>query len=178
MKLNGRKISGPNIEYIVIPRPDGNLVFKAQAVLSMKHFNELVPVPKPGMATFPGGVQKPNPDDQFYKAEVKNYNDKRYYFTIIESLRATDTLEWETVKYTEPDTWLNVETELSESGFSEQEIQYIIMGCMAANALSESKLEQARKDFLASLQVPLGPGSSQTEGQPSMPSGGPVNASL
>ena len=48
MKLAGRKIEGANVEYIVLPRGDGEpLVLKAQAILDYSPFDMLCPPPRP-----------------------------------------------------------------------------------------------------------------------------------
>lgn len=151
MKMHGKKITGPNIEYIVIPRTTGNIVFKATAVLDNKLFKELVPEPKVKMKTLPGGMQVPNPDDEGYLAQIKDYNRKSFCFMVIQSLKDTEGLEWETVQETNPDSWKNYEEELKEAGFSQSEVNIIELGVMTANSLNEAKLKEARDSFLATL---------------------------
>lgn len=151
MKLNGKKIDTANFEYVVIPRQTGDLVFKCQAILEYKHFDELVPAPKPSKIMLPGGVMKEDPDDVTYKEAMKHYASLRYAYIVITSLQATDGLEWETVKYTDPNTWLNWETELREAKFTIGEINALQLGIATASSLNQDKLEEARNRFLASL---------------------------
>lgn len=170
MKVNGRKISGANVEYIIIPRPDGDIVFKATAILDMQPFYDMCPQPKPPMVTYAGGEKKPDITDTAYLLSVKQYSELRYYFTIIWSLKDSN-IEFEKVQYTDPNTWLFFEDELKEAGFNFQEIQRIIFGTMTANSLNESKLEEARSRFLVSLAEASAKLLSQAAGQLSMPSG-------
>jgi hypothetical protein len=153
MKLRGKTISGPNIEYIVIPRHDGDLVFKAQAVLDMAEFEELVKLPKPGKKMLPGGKVVEDRDDAAFRSGVKDYADKRYAFIILKSLSATDGLEWDTVKLSDPDTWLGWDKEMEKAGCTFNEINLIQVGIAAANGLSQDKLDEARARFLASLAL-------------------------
>lgn len=154
MKLNGVKIQGPNVETIIIPRGDGQpIVLKAQAVLDMKPFEKACPDPKPPMKMMKGGIKQPNLEDEMYKREVEAHGKKRLAFMILTGLEATEGLEWDKVKLTDPSTWLLYEDELREAGFSEIEINRITTGVMAANCLSDDKIEEARQRFLHFQEV-------------------------
>lgn len=155
MKLKGKKIQGANYEWIVIPRPDGDLVFKAQAVLDMKGFNDRVQEPKPPKVMLPGGEKKEDTDDQRYKEAVKQYADMRYAYMIIKSLEATPEFEWETVNIDDAGTWLNWSKEFQDAGFTVSEINIIQFGVAAANSLNQDKLDEARARFLASQAAVL-----------------------
>lgn len=156
MKLNGKKIEGANEQYIVIPRPDGNIVFKAVAILDFTRFEELCPKMTAPLVMFPGGEKKANFQDEGFLTGRNQWSQKKFQYTIIESLRNTPGLEWETVNYDDPNTWGNYETEFKASGFSEREIYHITEGCMEVNALSEGKLIEARNSFLLTImQVQL-----------------------
>lgn len=151
MKLNGVRIQGPNIETIIIPRGDGPpIVLKAQAVLDMRPFEEACPEPKPPTRLMKGGAKVPNLEDDFYKKEVVAHGKRRLAFMLITGLQATEGLEWESVKLGDSLTWLQYEAELREAGFSEIEMNRIVAGVMAANCLSDDKIEEARQRFLAS----------------------------
>jgi hypothetical protein len=164
MKIKGKKIKGANIEYVVIPRPDGPIVFKAVAVLNMKPFNDLVPEPKPRMRMKPGGLLEPDPDDKAFAAALGDYSEKRFNFILLESLKESE-IEWETVVYTDPNTWKNYEQELRDADFTTNEINMIISGVATANSLNDAKLKEARDSFLASLAAIQQGLSSQTEEQ-------------
>ncbi len=153
MKMNGKEISGPNIEYVVIPRHTGDLVFKAQAVLDMSEFENLVKLPKPGKKMMAGGKIVDDREDATFRSGVKDYADKRYAFIILKSLSATEGLEWSTVRLSDPETWLGWEKEMEKSGFTFNEINLIQVGVASANGLSQEKLDEARARFLASLAL-------------------------
>jgi hypothetical protein len=53
----------------------------------------------------------------------------------------------------DPNTWINFDKELKDSGLSEIERIRIVNAVMTANCLNESKLDEARESFLASRQV-------------------------
>lgn len=150
MKIQGKKIQGPNVETIVIPRGDDDqVVFKAQAVLDFSEFDKFCPMPEPRRLTKPGGAIVHDVDNPEYRKAVAQYSTDRMAWLILKSLEATPGLEWETVVMGDHSTWGNYTAELRSAGFSEMEIGRIVSGCMSANCLSESKIEEARKRFLA-----------------------------
>lgn len=176
MKLRGKKITSPNVEIIVIPRGDGNdLVFKAQAVLDASDFDKLCPRPEPPHVMAKGGTVRVNVEDPVFRKKLINYSQQRMDWLIINSLRATPELEWERVKYEDPATWSLYTEEFRESGLSDMEVTRIVNGVMTANALNESKIEEARARFLAGEQVAKEGLSSLKDELNLMPSGEPVN---
>jgi hypothetical protein len=178
MKLNGRKISGPNVEIIAIPRGNApDIILKAQAVLDMTLFEKLCPRPNPPQKMLPGGKMVPDSDSQIYKETINNWANKQTAFLVIQSLKATEGLEWETLDIADPSTWENYRKELESSGFSEREMIRIFNACMAANSLDEMKVEEARQRFLLSEAERQKEQSFQKEGQKNMQSGEPVNGS-
>lgn len=178
MKLAGKKLETPNVETIVLPRGSGEpIVLYAQAVMDNEPFTNLCPEPKPPTIIKRGGTKSLNVEDPNYKTAMVVYGRKRFAWLIITSLRlGTPTLEWETVKYDDQNSWLSYERELTESGFSEIEIGRIHRGVMIANALDDEKLEEARNAFLASQQVQDDPSFSPRDELNSTPSGEPANA--
>jgi hypothetical protein len=149
MKINGQKLNRPNSELIFLPRGDGNdIVFKAQAVPSDEEFTKLFPEPKVPNALVPGGT-KPDFEHPKYKELVEKRGSARFDWIVLKSLEATEGLEWETVDLKNPDTYGNYRKELMDSGINSIEIGRIIKGVLVANSLSEDKIEEARKRFLA-----------------------------
>lgn len=150
MKIKGRKIEGRNIEIIAIPRSNGeDIIFQAGAVLDSKEFDMICPMPKPPQKMIRGGTLIYDFDHPTYKKEIEQYGRRRSTWMILQSLKYTPDLEWETVDLGNPDTWQNYEQELRDSGFSETEMTRIINGVMIANCVNEEKVEEARKRFLA-----------------------------
>jgi hypothetical protein len=172
----GKKISGPNVEYIIIPRSDEDIVFVAQAVLDMSEFDSLCPAPKPPPMMRKGGVKVPDDRDPRYLTAMNDHGTKRFNYMALKSLQATEDLEWENVNFSDPDTWSGWIDELKEAGFSDIEINRITIGVMNANCLNEARLDEARSRFLSGQGVEAN-GSSSHEGEPRiMQSGEPANA--
>lgn len=178
MKIRGRKIEGPNVEILVLPRGEGEpLVFKAQAVLSFDKFNELCPKPAPPSIMLAGGERKEDLKDPIYVQRNEDYAKKHYAWMILKSLEATPDLEWETIDMGDPSTWLNFDKELEDSGLSSIEVGRIRQTVQIANCLSEERLEEARQSFLAGLQRQRELLLSQKDGTNGTPSGELANVS-
>lgn len=149
MKLNGQKVEGPNVEVIVIPRSDRNLVFKAQAVLDYEDFDKLCPIPTPPPILKPGGVKSFNPEDPKYKEALDDWATKKTNWLVLKSLSATETLEWDKVNLSDPDTWDKYQEEFKESGLTPPEVSQILSKVWKVNGLNNELIEQATKSFLA-----------------------------
>lgn len=176
MKIAGKKVKNPNIVIIILPRQDGNdLVFKAGPVQSFEQFDAAYPMPKPPQVIGPSGSKFFNFEDKLYIAQVALRNKARTNWMVLESLKLTESLEWETVDPSKPDTWGNFEQELKEVGLAETEITRIINGVLTANSLDESKVEAARESFLLRQREALEK-SSSSQGEPTnTESGEPAN---
>jgi len=181
MKIRGQQIEGPGVEIVVIPRPNtehGDIVFKAQAILDFDDFEKLCPLPKPptmrkrGVEGLVHDIENPR-----YKQALTQHGNKRLAWMMITSLRATEDLEWETVDYSNSDTWENYREELKKAGFNEIEVGRLIRAVMIVNSLDETKLEEARNRFLAGIPEPPKESSSQSFVQQIMQSGKPANDS-
>jgi len=153
MKLQGKKIEGANEMVIVTPRASSDdIVFKARAVLDFTPFEKMCPPPSPPTRMLPGGKEIQNLKDRGYLEQVSNYSIQRLSWIVLTSLEATEGLEWEKVDLEDPSTWNNFREELTDSGFSDVEIDRIVSDCIAINALSDSKIEEARERFLLEAQ--------------------------
>lgn len=175
MKINGKKIAGPNTELIIIPRGEGeDIVLKAQAILDFAPFHKMMPQPKPPKKRTKDGLFD-NMEDPRFKQAIIEHSEKRMAWMILKSLEATPELEWEMAKIEDSNTWHLYNEELLISGFSDIEISRIINGVMAANCLDEVKMEEARKRFLASQVKPVEELSSLKAEQDSSLFGVPAN---
>jgi hypothetical protein len=162
MKYKGKKLSGPNVETVVIPRGNGeDIVFTCQAVLDYTRFRALVPDPKPGKKMLPGGKVVDDMEDKGYIAQQAEWAKLHFAYTVIESLKPTEDMEWETINPDVPSTWLNWDKEFSDAGFTMAEQNMIASGIAAANGLSQEKIDEARNRFLAS-RIQQAVSSSQT----------------
>jgi hypothetical protein len=153
MKLNGRKIEGPNEVTIVIPRGSGaDIILKARAVMDLDDFETMCPPPNPPTRVMAGGQEVPNLKDKGYLAALNRQSIMRLNYIILASLSATEGLEWETVDIADPTTWDNMQTEMQDAGLSRIEIQRIAAECLNVNALNDAKIEEARERFLLAAQ--------------------------
>lgn len=153
MKIQGKKIEGPNEMTIVTPRFNGaDIILKARAIVDMVPFEKVCTPPEPPRKTLPGGKQVPNIKDSNYLKELDRHSIRRLNWIVLTSLEATEGLEWETIDLADPSTWDNFRKELRNSGFSDIEINRIVADCISVNALDEDKIEEARERFLLAAQ--------------------------
>lgn len=152
MKIAGIEPTPPKPLTIVIPLDrDQRLVFKCKAVLDYTEFEELVPRPKPEVRNYgpkDGGI-KVITDDPGYLASLTEWSAMKTQWTILQSLSATDGLEWDSVDYEKPETWGNYEKELKEIGLSDYFIDSICGTAIEACGLSQQAIDEATESFLA-----------------------------
>ncbi len=177
MKIHGKKISGPNIETVVFPRNDGDIVFRAQAVLDYDDFEKLNPIPQPPQVLRPGGILSSDVEDKKYKAKIREWSLARTDFMVLKSLEATPGLEWETVDMSDHTTWDNYREEMKDAGLSPAEMGRIVEIVSTACGLNQDKIDEATKRFLAMEAEGHVAGSSPSIEQSNTPSGEPVSVS-
>lgn len=153
MKINGKKLNGPTTEPVVIPRRDGDLVFIAKCVMDYADFHKICPRPEPPVVTRPGGAKSHDVEDKGFKINLDIWAQQYTDWMILQSLKDSPSLEWETVDYSQPSTWGNYKKELSESGLSMPEINAIIQAAVNANGLNSKLIEEATNRFLASQRA-------------------------
>ena len=176
MKLFGQSVSGPNVDHLVLPRAEYDLVISAQAILDDEILKTLLPRPKPPKIHKPGQENwEDNVNDPDYKKALDLWARRRSAWTILESLKATpkETLEWETVKLDDPTTWEKWDEELRQAFFTGSEIVSIMNLVWSVNGMNQDKLDEARIRFLAGrrrVKVPTSP----TVEQQNTPSGEPA----
>lgn len=155
MKINGRKLDKPQIEVCVIPRRDGDLIFKAQPIVDFTDFVALCPMPIPPTVIRKGGEKGQDVEDPAYKEALNTWAKQRTDWMILKSLAATDDLEWETVKLNDPSTWGNYAKEFETSGLNPAEVNSIINIVVDACGLNQKKIDEATKRFLAGQEALL-----------------------
>ncbi len=166
MKIGGKEVKGPNLEVLVLPRGEDEIVLKAQAVLDFDEFEKLCPEPKaPGRRTKNGW--EPNTNDVTYRSLMETHNIQRIAYLVLRSLEPSN-IEWETVDMNNPGTWANYVQDFRNAGFSGIEVNRIVQCVMRANALDEAKLEEARKVFLSGQALDQEQSSGPAAEQPSM----------
>ena len=149
MKILGKRIGEPEPKVVVIERKDKDgdveqFVFTLKAVFDRQTFDEICPKPKPKVSLKDGPII-----DADYRKRVEEYSTHKTYWTILDSLSATDGLEWEKVKLDDPSTWTLFEDELIESGLTQGEINYLVTQITDANSIDEATMEEARERFFA-----------------------------
>lgn len=174
MKIGGRDVNGVAEEILVLPRLDGDIVFKARAVTDMETFNRMCPLPKAPSVLVAGGF-KANTEDPSYLEMVQKHSELRLAWVVINSLSPSE-IEWDTVKIDKPQTWLNWQQDLLNAGFTSIEIERITVCVLQANCLDEGKLARAREAFLRG-QGTLAKFSGQTSEPASTQSGEPASGS-
>lgn len=149
MKIHGKKVAGVYEELVVIPRNDGNLVFKARAISDYSAFDKLCPEPKGDIRMYPGGRQVEDVESPAYHAKMREWAQLRTHWMILHSLKATEGLEWETVDMSKSETWKSYGDEMTSAGLSPAEQGRIVHCVSVANGLDQSKIDEATESFLA-----------------------------
>lgn len=148
MKIDGQTFDAPSESLVVLIKNGKDIPFKARAVLDFKRFELLCPVPKPKRITKPGGKTEEMFNDPQFLTAFDYWGKLKTAYVIVEALKATPGLEFETIKDDDSASWLNWRAEFEKSFFTEPEIRKIV-GCVwEANGIDEEKLEEARKRFL------------------------------
>lgn len=176
MKIAGLEMSGPTEEVLVIPRSTGDITFTARAVLDMSEFENQVPSPKAPARLVAGGRWEENTDSQSYKDSLTRYGELRMGFIVTRSLIPSE-IDWDTVDFDKPDTWVNWKNDLKAAHFSDIEIQRVFLLCIQANSLDENKLKEAREAFLLGQAKGRAKSSGQHTEPQNTQSGPPANDS-
>jgi hypothetical protein len=151
MKMFDKAIQPMAAEYVVIPRGETSYTFKLIPVLDFQEFDKILPRPEPPEILKPGGVRFRDTQNPDFVKRVSDWALKRTSWLIIRSLSGTDGLSWETVKLSDPDTWPLYNDELKASGLTDLEIGKLVEAIWNVCGLNERRIEQATKDFLATL---------------------------
>jgi hypothetical protein len=156
MKLKGKKIEGPQERIIVLPRQNGNnLIFKFRAVLDFTDFENLCPIPKPREALKPGGEKTLLLDHPDYLKAIDEWALRKTHYSFLKSIEATEDLEWENVKMGDPDTWEKYQKELEDAGLTEPERVRLLQTYSEVQGLSQDKIDEATRNFLAIPQADI-----------------------
>lgn len=153
MRIKGKRIGAPKPRPCVIERDGEDFVFIVNAVLDYKEFEKLCPIPSPPKVMKPGGKVSEDPDSPLYNEALTKYGKKKTNWLMIQSIKDTEGLTWEKVVYDDPETWEYFREELSESGFTEGELAYLINDVYLINSLDESKMSEARERFIRSQEA-------------------------
>lgn len=148
MKIEGQALSVRATKDVILPRPDGNhIVLKVAAVLDTSEFERLVKRPRPPVIVRKGKPSRPNYDNPKYRKALERYEALTAAWLGIQSLKATPSLEWETIKDDNPETWMNVENEMDAAGFSIGDQKIIAEAVLEVNSLSQKHITEAAESF-------------------------------
>ncbi len=178
MKYKGRQLKGPREKVVPIIRSEeegGNIIFVVKGVVDIEPFYAICPGPKAPVDMLPGGKTRENIEDPGYKDELNRWWSKRSAWIAITSLRDSPELEWDRVKFDDPNTWTEWQKELQEAGFVDGEIGRVLTAIMDVNGLSEALVEEARQSFLTTRANQASGQSSPTVAPASTPSGTPAS---
>lgn len=153
MKLKGLSIGEPKPRVCVIERNGVSHVFKLKAVTNSDGFDKICKEPQPPQSLKPGGKVEINYDNLEYKEALKKYYDAKTQWMILESLSATDGLEWETIDMTDPNTWGNYIKELNSAGLTNGEVTYLITEINKANSIDRDSMDQALERFMSTQEA-------------------------
>lgn len=166
MKIGGVELKGPNKDYLVIPRPDGDVVFWAETVRDFSEFTATCPLPSaPGIRTKDGF--KKDVKDPTYREMMHKYEEARFAWLCVKSLTPSN-IEWDKVDVDRPMTCVGWVQELLDAGLSEVECNRIITLVTQVNSLDEAKLQEARELFARGQQEAASESSGQSTEQPSI----------
>lgn len=175
MRIKGKVIQPPQPKILVIPRDEGDIVFKCAAVMDYSVFDKLVKEPQPPSKYIPkSGKTIQDRNHPGYLRKREEWATKRSNFMMLQSLAATEGLEWDTVDMDKPDTWANFRTELA-SHFTEPEISLIINAVFEANVPDEDRQQEALDRFTSSQEAESVKYTSPQEEPENIQSGEPVN---
>lgn len=182
MKVRGQKVAVELAsELIVFPRENGDIAFRATAVIDRSEFDRLCPSPLPPKKRIRGNRLVDDYDSPKYAAAQNEHNKRYFDWLAITCLAAAnldgedDEIEWETVDKLDASTWGNWLDEFRDAGFSEMERNRILNAVITANSLSESRLDEARQSFLAGPAEDQNPSSSPSTEQSVTPPGEPAS---
>lgn len=147
MKLNGQKVELPKPKPVIVPRgPGEDLIFYAGLVVDEQPFDAVCPMPQAPWKTVKGGESYRDASNMKYKETLDKYYDRKTNWMILESLKATPDLVWETVDYDNPETWGNFRGELEQSLTPHEQME-LINKVIHANAITETMRKEAFARF-------------------------------
>lgn len=173
MKVNGQAVS-PRVVTFHVPTNTGAVEFRFRALTSDDKFEDVVKRPKPPVRTMPGNKQMTDNTDINYLAALADWSGKMLEWQILQSMSATQGLEFDTVKMNDPESWKNWRKEMGDN-LGSRIVDHCLNAYVDANLLSEETLEEARKSFLAGQEEKLNKLSNPSIELNDMPSGGVVN---
>lgn len=175
MKIGGEQIE-ISTDFLILPRPLKDIVFKARAVMEKDYeqFEILCPRPLAPLVTPREGTPYRDVTDGDYNKTLNDYANKKHAFMYVKSLEDSK-IEWSKVKMGDSNTWELFEDELREV-ITPIELIKVIRMIQGVNGLDDKKIEEAKKRFFATLAAASMKETSQQVGQGNTQSGAPASA--
>ena len=150
MLYRGQSISAiPNIQILVIPHGELDIVIKAKAILDYDDHDKLNPRPVPPTLTKARtGEKSEDYNDKKYVEQLDTWAKRRLAWITIKSLEDSEII-WETIVLTDHTTWENYIPELKGAGFTPQEVGRILDLVGTVNSLDQKNIDDATSRFLA-----------------------------
>lgn len=156
MKINNYVVKAPKVEFLVIPKGNTDCVFKAKVVTNWDEFEKFCPVPvAPSIMKRGETVGVSDTSDKGYIKALDKWAQYKMAWLFIDSISATDGLEWDTVNMKDPDTWVNYLEDLKKAGFFENEVARLLELVSISNGLNSKKMDEATERFLAEQEANL-----------------------
>ena len=146
--IGGQAIAGPKQKLLVLPRDEGDIVFRFIAINDDEEFFKLCPAPTPPRKWAKDKGNFTDTKDDSYLQKLAKWRSQKAHWYFLKSV-APSNITWETVNMDDPETWGNYELELKMSGLSNGERDAIFTIFGECNAVSDEMLIEARERFLA-----------------------------
>lgn len=148
MKFHGETLEGPSIKECLITYNKKPMKFRFKAVLNYDEMNAICPEPEAlYISGHPEGKTR-DTDSPDYIAKREIWAQQRYEWMFLESISATEGLEWETVDRNDPATWANSKIELGKF-LTDVHIAILINTMLSVNTLTQDTMNEAEEHFLA-----------------------------
>lgn len=155
MKIAGKSFDIPCEDAVPIIRGDEVFNIVVKPCPPVGEFENICKRPTPPVIKKPNEPDQVNIKDANYVAALDKYSDLKVAWMVITSIKDTPDLTFDTIDLDDQSTWMNYIDEFKSSGLSDSEINRIIKGVFSINSLDQEKIEQARKNFLASRRQVL-----------------------
>jgi len=102
LKIGGRVIDGPKEGILVLPRDDGDIVFRFVAITDDSDYEKINPAPKPPKVwKVKLGQTIEDVEDPVYKKKMQEWGTNKTNWVFLQSVAPTN-IEWDSVKADDP----------------------------------------------------------------------------
>lgn len=157
LKIGGRTVEGPKQGLLVLPRDDGDIVFRFIGITDDSEFEKICPAPKPPrIKDIKKGQTYDNVEDPNFKKKREEWANIKMAWYFLKS-SAPSNIEWPSVNMEDSSTYQNYKKDLVEAGFTVGEVNTIYGKFIEVNMVTDDMLTEARNRFLASQEPEQSP---------------------